>query len=739
MLLAQQRHLVESGVVSQEQLDDALQMQGTEKKGLLFSLLTIDGIDADAVLHTLARIYKVPYLDVSAFKPSDAILKKCPEKLCLDFGFVPVDEQNGELVVATGNPMDFASLDALQFKLGGRVKVIFSRPDAIQKKIRELYQGDAAFEDAMSGLEDSGDFETEEGGEKETTDIDALKKGAEDSPIIKLVNGIMVQAMKMGSSDIHIEAGERETVVRMRVDGRLRTALKFPVKAHPLVLSRIKIISNLDISNTRTPQDGRTRVKLWGKSFDMRISTLPSMHGEKAVLRILDKSGLSLDLDILGFEKLADERVRECIARPTGAVLVTGPTGSGKTTTLYSFLHHINDAESNLITVEDPVEFQLKGINQVQVNPKSGMTFAAALRSILRQDPDVVMVGEIRDEETAEIALHAAQTGHLVLSTLHTNDAPSTISRLIEMGIEAPMLAGSLNMIVAQRLARRLCPKCKKKARPDEAFCERFGVPDDLEFYEPVGCNACMNIGYKGRLGVHEVLYVNDRMRALIARGTSDHELMQAAREDGMFCLFEDGLNKALAGLTSIAEVVRNSSPPEEFKLHECLSEDGCLMSLGEKVKLQDVARTSVSEGSGKQTILVVDDSKSIRNLVKFVLQSDGFEVFEAEDGQQGWDMLQRLASSIHLVVTDYEMPNMTGPELVTKVRKNRCFDGVPLILLTSRKDEDDEVFGLESGADDYIGKPVEPMKLQARVRKVLAMYARISAAAQGGLGHAGN
>ena len=738
MLLAQQQHLVKSGIISQEQIDDALQMQKTEKKGLLFSLLAVEGVDAEAVLQRLARIYKVPYLNISDFKPSEEILKKCPEKLCTDFGFMPVDEQHGELVIAMGNPMDFSALDALQFKLGRRVKAIFSRPDIIQKKIRELYQGDAAFEDAMSSLEDDSSFSTESDEDTNDTDIAALKKGAGDSPIIKLVNGIMVQAMKMGSSDIHIEAGERVSVVRMRVDGRLRAALKFPVKAHVLVLSRIKIISNLDISNTRTPQDGRTRVKLWGKSFDMRVSTLPSMHGEKAVLRILDKSGLSLDLDILGFEKLADQRVRECITKSTGAVLVTGPTGSGKTTTLYSFLHHINDAESNLITVEDPVEFQLKGINQVQVNPKSGMTFSAALRSILRQDPDVVMVGEIRDEETAEIALHAAQTGHLVLSTLHTNDAPSTITRLIEMGIELNMLASSLNLIVAQRLARRLCPKCKKKALPDKGFCERFGLPDGVEFYEPVGCKACMNIGYKGRLGVHEVLYVNERMKELISRGAPDGELMQAAREDGMFCLFEDGLNKALAGITSIAEVMRNSSAPEDFKFEGRLDEGGALMSLGESMKLRDAARITASVGLDRQTVLIVDDSKSIRNLVKFVLQSDGFEVLEADDGQHGWDVLQRLSTSIDLVVTDYEMPNMSGLEFVKKVRDNQRFDGIPLVLLTSRKDEDDEVFGLDSGADDYIGKPVEPMKLQARVRKVLAMYARISAAAQGG-NHAGN
>ena len=735
MLLKHQRQLIESGVVSQSQIDDALQNPETKKHGLLLALLNMGGVDDNVLLQTLARIYKAPYLDVSNFKPSDAILKKCPEKLCLDYNFVPIDRQDGELVIATGNPMDFSRLDALQFKLGERVRVIFSRPDFIQKKIREMYQGDAAFDAAMSGLEGDVSFSAAAADDdKQEADISVLKKGAGDSPIIKLVNGIMVQAMKMGSSDIHIEAGERVSVVRMRVDGRLREAFKFPVKAHSLVISRIKIMSSLDISNTRTPQDGRTRIKLWGKSYDMRVSTLPSMHGEKAVLRILDKSGLSLDLDILGFEKLADQRIRESIGRPTGAVLVTGPTGSGKTTTLYSFLHHINDAETNLITVEDPVEFQIKGINQVQVNAKAGMTFSAALRSILRQDPDVVMVGEIRDEETAEIALHAAQTGHLVLSTLHTNDAPSTISRLVEMGVEASMLASSLNLIVAQRLARRLCPQCKKKAHPDADFCERYGVPVELDFYEPVGCKACMNIGYKGRLGMHEVLFVNDRMCELIARGATDKDVMLAAREDGMYCLFEDGLNKALAGVTSLAEVLRNSTAPEGFQLAGRLNEDGSLMSLGESMRQRDEDRSANSDDSGQQTVLVIDDSKSIRNLVKFVLQSDGYDVVEAEDGQQGWDILQRLNSSISLVLTDFEMPNISGTELVTKIREQNKFDAIPVVMLTSRKDEEDEVFGLDSGADDYIGKPVEPMKLQARVRKILTMYARIRTAVQGGI-----
>ncbi|MDQ6983428.1 MAG: GspE/PulE family protein, partial [Ghiorsea sp.] len=400
------------------------------------------------------------------------------------------------------------------------------------------------FDDAMSSLDETGDFEAgvEDESENESADIDSLKKGAEGSPIIKLVNGIIIKAMQLGSSDIHIEAGDKSSVVRLRIDGRLRAVMKFPSKAHPMLVSRIKIMSKLDISNTRTPQDGRTKVKFGGKGFDMRVSTLPAMYGEKVVMRILDKSGLSLSLDILAFEKKADERIRECIGRPTGAVLVTGPTGSGKTTTLYSFLHHINDEETNIVTVEDPVEFQIKGLNQVQVNVRAGMTFAAALRSILRQDPDVVMVGEIRDEETAHIALHAAQTGHLVMSTLHTNDAPSTVSRLVEMGTDAVALSSCLNMIVAQRLARRLCPKCKKKVRPTPEMIQQYEMPEGMVLYEPVGCDACLKIGYKGRCGVHEVLYVNDRVREAIANEASDQELMQVCREEGMYALFEDGM-----------------------------------------------------------------------------------------------------------------------------------------------------------------------------------------------------
>lgn len=722
MHLKQQRQLIQLGVITEAQIAEAEQLSKSKKKGLLISLLELPDIEAGALLGALAKVYKTPYVDITNIKIDDELIEKCPEKLCLSYNFIPLSHNETDIMIATGDPLDVNMLNALGFKLGKRIIPRFTRPDHIHRKISEVYQdSDAAFDAAMEDLDDEHTLTQEMDTATESANLDELKRGAEDSPIIKLVNGVIVQAMKIGSSDIHIEPGERQSVVRLRVDGRLRPMLRFPSKAHALVASRIKIMSKLDIANARTPQDGRTRIKLWGRSYDMRISTLPAMHGEKVVMRILDKGGLALNLDVLCFEESAYKHIRECIGQSTGAVLVTGPTGSGKTTTLYSFLHHIKDEEMNLITIEDPVEFQIEGINQVQVNPKAGMTFATVLRSILRQDPDVVMVGEIRDEETAEIALHAAQTGHLVLSTLHTNDAPSTITRLLDMGIEPMMLSSSLNLIVAQRLVRRLCPKCRKQVKPAPELAEKLDIPEGIVFYDKVGCKSCMDIGYKGRLGIHEVLYVNDRMRKLIGRGAADRELMHVAREEGMFTMFEDGLSKVLSGQTSIAEVMRVCQHPEDYKVSEHLDENQQLISFGELQRLRDKAQLQESVATDQQTVLIVDDSSSVRNLVEFILDADGYKVIQAEDGQQAWNMLQRIKPN--LVLTDYEMPNMSGVELLQRMREQERFNNVPIIMLTARKGEEDEVFGLKAGADDYIGKPVEPLKLQARVRKILGLY----------------
>ncbi|PIU69904.1 MAG: pilus assembly protein PilB [Zetaproteobacteria bacterium CG06_land_8_20_14_3_00_59_53] len=733
MLLRLQRQLIEAGVVSQEQLTQASELQKETNSKMLAALLKVPGVDADRLLRSLAGIYKLPYLDVSAIKPEQRLLDRCSEAFCREHHFVPIDETESHVAVAIVDPLDFSALDALRFNLGKKIMPCFAHPEAISRRIQELYQSESDFDMSVGDMAMDGDGGAEllqtEKKKDEDLSLDDIQRGAGDSPIIKLVNGIMVKALKMKASDIHIEPGETGSVVRMRLDGKLHPTLKFPAKIHPLVASRIKIMSKLDISNSRIPQDGRTRIKIWDRYFDLRVSTLPSMHGEKVVLRILDKSGLSLSLDVLGFEKTADARVRECIKRPTGAVLVTGPTGSGKTTTLYSFLHSINDQETNIITVEDPVEFQIKGINQVQVNNAAGMNFAAALRSILRQDPDVVMVGEIRDHETAEIALHAAQTGHLVLSTLHTNDAASTISRLLDMKIDAPSLAASLNMVVAQRLVRRLCPHCKVLQEPPEDLAQRIDIPKGLTFYAPKGCKQCSDIGYKGRLGVHEVLYVTDQMRELIGKGGSARDLLRLAREEGMFTLFEDGLSKALQGVTSLAEVSSVGAPPEGFKLAERISSDR-VVSLPEAKAMRNRASELDPTREGKARVLVVDDSASVRNLVKFVLSAQGYVTLEAEDGQEAWRMLQQ--DTFDLVLSDYEMPHMAGPELVQRIREQGKFDGMPVMLLTSRDSEEDEVEGLETGADDYIIKPVEPLKLQARVKKVMGMYRRMRLAVLG-------
>ena len=731
MHLKHQRYLIQLGILTEAQITEAEEHCIAKKIPLLSALLEMDAVDDQALLSTLSKLYKTPYIDISNIKIDDQLLELCPEKLCRDFGFIPIRQSETDLMIATGSPLNIEMLDALGFKLGRRIVVRFTRPDQLLLKIRDSYQdGDSAFSAAVDDLDDEHVLTQEMEVGQETANLDELKRGAEDSPIIKLVNGMIVQAMKIGSSDIHIEAGERQSVVRLRVDGRLRPMIRFPVKAHPLVVSRIKIMSKLDIANARTPQDGRARVKLWGKSYDMRISTLPSMHGEKVVMRILDKGGLALNLDVLCFEELAYKRIRECINLSNGAVLVTGPTGSGKTTTLYSFLHHIRNEEMNLITIEDPIEFQIEGINQVQVNPKAGMTFATVLRSILRQDPDVVMVGEIRDEETAEIVLHAAQTGHLVLSTLHTNDAPSTITRLLDMGIEPNMLASSLSLIVAQRLVRRLCPKCRKQARLEPELRKRLAMPDDVVLYEPAGCKHCLNIGYKGRMGVHEVLYVSDRMRKLIARGAIDRELMQAAREEYMLSLFEDGLSKALAGQTSLQEVMRVCVVPEGYKVSEYLDANQQVMSYGKLQQMRDHVHAEQSGSSEQKVVLVVDDSSSVRNLVEFILDADGYKVIQAEDGQVAWDLLQRMKPN--LVLTDCEMPNMTGIELLQHMREQERFNDVPIIMLTARKSEEDEVLGFKSGADDYIGKPVEPLKLQARVKKTLSLYEHLLSRSKG-------
>jgi type IV pilus assembly protein PilB len=476
---------------------------------------------------------------------------------------VAVNRAGSTLVLATADPSNIFAIDDIKFLTGYNIEVVVAAEEAIKRAVDRYYDQATSLDDVMGDFDDS-DMELVQ--EDEDVDLDGLAKASEDAPVVKLVNLILTDAIKKVASDIHIEPYERRFRIRYRIDGVLYEVMKPPLKLKNAITSRIKIMSELDIAERRLPQDGRIKLKLGrGKEMDYRVSVLPTLFGEKVVLRLLDKSNLQLDMTKLGFEQAQLDVFQDCIHRPYGMVLVTGPTGSGKTTTLYSALSELNKEGENLSTAEDPVEFNLEGINQVQMHEEIGLNFAAALRSFLRQDPDIIMVGEIRDFETAEIAVKAALTGHLVLSTLHTNDAPSTVNRLLNMGVEPFLVASSVNCIVAQRLARCVCQECKAK---DESITNEQLLSAGLSAEEarsttPVvgrGCRTCSETGFKGRIALYEVMELTEELKDFVLNGASTAELKREAIRMGMMTLRRSALNRLTDGTTTLSEVLRVSA-----------------------------------------------------------------------------------------------------------------------------------------------------------------------------------
>ena len=507
-------------------------------------------VTADQLARAVAERYGLDHLDLTRFKVDMMAANAIPPELAKRHMMVPVDfSADGSVLVAMVDPANVVAIDDLAIRTGRRVRIAVASMDDITALIGRLNRLDAAVTEAV---QEDDDLAPEE--------ITELAEGAVDTPVIKLVNSIIAQAVEQRASDIHLEPDNREMRVRLRVDGVLHESTRVPGRMVPGVISRIKIMGDLDISERRLPQDGRVSLTIEGRHIDVRIATMPSVHGETMVLRLLDKEGaVSLELPALGVREADRERLERGLKRTHGAVLVTGPTGSGKSTTLYAAVQLINTPDKNVITIEDPVEYQLQGITQVQVNPKAGLDFATGLRATLRSDPDVILVGEIRDEETAQIAIEAAMTGHLVLSTLHTNDAASTITRLIEMGVEPFLVASAVDSIVAQRLCRVLCISCKRPTTiPGEVLHEHgFLAAADMEGYEPVGCARCAGTGYKSRVGLYEVLNVTEGIRSLALRRATPGEIAMFASAEGMTTLREDGLEKVRAGVTSIDEVIR--------------------------------------------------------------------------------------------------------------------------------------------------------------------------------------
>jgi type IV pilus assembly protein PilB len=602
--------LVSSGLITEDQLKKALTTQKNEGGRLGSILVKLGFVPEDKLMTFLSKQYGVPYVDLSKFEINPAVIKHIPPDVAQKYRIMPINRTGATITIAMVDPSNIFAIDDIKFMTGYNVEAVVATEGAIIEAIKKYYGGGKALVPSKSvgGMPktdkklslDARDYSLEEGEEGESgledvgvvgvvdvDDFDQLIHGAVENleiveeqaldslsaeveaPIVKLVNGILLRAAKMGVSDVHVEPYEKKFRVRYRLDGVLTTVMGLPMKIKNAIISRIKIMANLDIAERRLPQDGRIKLKMGkNKVMDFRVSVLPCLFGEKIVLRLLDKSNLQLDMTKLGFDEDQLKDFKESLNRPYGMVLVTGPTGSGKTTTLYSALSELNTDDVNLMTAEDPVEFNLTGINQVQMKDEIGLNFAASLRSFLRQDPDIIMVGETRDYETAEIGVKAALTGHLVLTTLHTNDAPSTINRMLNMGVEPFLVSSAVILIVAQRLVRKVCQNCKKPEKlPAQTFIDAGFDAEEAKTvvsYKGEGCEVCNKTGYKGRVALYEVMPIKDEIKELVLQGASVFDIKKQAITGGMKTLRRSGLLKVKAGMTSLEEVLENTFPDNQ-------------------------------------------------------------------------------------------------------------------------------------------------------------------------------
>ena len=648
------------------------------------------GTPEDQLVPLVAQRLRLQPADLS--NPTAGPLRIIPEKLARELNVLPLRENDQKLVVASADPMDFNAEQKLGFAAGRTIEFVLAGPRALERALRSAYPPEAALEALLSGRDQLLDAVSIVQ-EQKHEDISA--RDLEAAPVVKLTNMILSDAIRDRASDIHIEPVGTSGVVRVRVDGVMRMSMQLPLQALGRVISRIKILSNLDIADRVRPQDGRTRVRIGDREYDLRVSTVPLQGGEKAVIRVLAQ-GHDIRLGQLGLPPHELARVQKLLGQRDGIVAVTGPTGSGKTTTLYAALRELTDGTLNIVTVEDPVEYRIAGISQIQVEPRRGVTFASALRAVLRQDPDVILLGEMRDTETAGIAVQAAMTGHLVLGTLHANDAVGSVARLVDLGVERASLADSLRGALAQRLVRKLCSRCSAPVGdtllPDEQrLAAKYGVKP---LRRPVGCDVCAQSGYYGRLPVVEVMIVTPEIQQLIARGASSAELQRAALTGGMRPLQVVGLDSVKSGDTTLHEIER---------------------VLGEMSE-ETAAALAVAEEPTGPHILMADDDEVVRMVAREILEDAGYKVSEVENGRQALERLRTGAYS--LLISDLDMPEVDGLTLLKRLRANASSAALPIIVLTGSESAEPAV--MEAGADDYIRKPIEPARFIARVKAVL-------------------
>jgi len=723
----------------------------------------------EQILKAVAARFRFQIADLTL--QDDNVQDSVPEQLARKYNILPLRITDSFLEIATANPFDMDAEKMLAFATGREVRLLLYPPTKIREKLDDLYRPEDVVSKLLSGISD--DAEVTQIAE-EADEYSASAEEAQQRPIIKLVDTLIADGITSRASDIHVEPADGGVSVRYRIDGVLRQVMKIPRSAGIPLVSRVKIMSGMDIADRLRPQDGRCRVAVNGSPVDLRVSTLPASLGEKLVIRILNAKATVLSLDALGLQEDERAMMTKLLQNKEGILLVTGPTGSGKTTTLYAALRQVQGEGVNIVTVEDPVEYRLgANIVQVQVNEKAGLTFATALRSILRQDPDVVLIGEIRDMETAQIAVQASLTGHLVLSTLHTNDAPNTVTRLVDMGMEAYKIASALRGILAQRLLRRLCPHCMvKQTEPLPERIRKYLPAGPAELYQAVGCSECASTGYRGRFGIVEILAMTPEIERMIGRGATADQIALGAKAAGMRSLFESGIRHVVLGETSVDELLRVTEPPREDSAaparvptrrdqeedddeperrarrprRPAVEDDEAPATVVRSVfphsvmptrhlatpsieasdafeLLEDLPPARAELTRKGAMVLLVDDEDQLRRVMKDLLERQGYTVVEARDGAQALEEVDRHAPDI--VILDLNLPGVDGYSVLSQLRSRPATRQIPIIVLTAKGDEDNEVRVLELGADDFLTKPFRAKSLAARLESALGRRAR--------------
>jgi type II secretory ATPase GspE/PulE/Tfp pilus assembly ATPase PilB-like protein/CheY-like chemotaxis protein len=755
--------------------DQFMQIKSSREDSLWETVLRRNMSTDDQILAALAKRFRMKVANIQ--QVSQQARELVPETLVRKYRVLPLAISDSILDIATADPHDLDCERTLAFALGRTVRMSLASPTQIASRLDEVYRPENVIEKILENV--AGDYDIESIQESvDEADLELGANRASERPVIQLVDRIVAEGIQSRASDIHLEPEEGGVAVRYRIDGVLRQVMVLPKAAGIPLVSRVKIMAQLDIADRLRPQDGRARVAVSGNRVDLRISTLPASQGEKVVIRILDQRSTVLSLDNMGLNPDELDRIKELLDTREGIIFVTGPTGSGKTTTLYSMLRAIQARGVNIVTVEDPVEYRLAGVVQVQVNEKAGLTFPAALRSILRQDPDVILVGEVRDKETANITVQASLTGHLVLSTLHTIDAASSVTRLVDIGVETYKIAAALKGILAQRLVRRLCPHCRELQVGSVPEKLRKWFPQGVSLYRNVGCSECSQTGYRGRLAILEVLIMTPELERRIATGESADRLTEAAREGGMRSLWDSGVSHVRNGTTSLEELLRVLEAPGEMDSRSTQavaaqrstsSQEAVVVDPAVSTPTQPAAAAPpaapasrnappppvanlgavdivapapavrtlhskpagfdnssfelLDEGAGAngaaKKVLLVEDEEALRRVMKDLLEREGFTVFEAADGVYALDEIDRSAPDI--VVLDLNLPRLDGYGVLSHLRSRPATANLPVIVLTAKGDEDSEVRVFEYGASDYLTKPFRPRALSARLHSLLS------------------